>query len=383
MPTYHVDLATDRGPQRVPFTLDDDRPLQPQMIHILEELRQRGIVLRGGPEDEVVIVWSGREVDGGQTPERLKLSPAYPIELKMRRRGLAAARRPEPAATPFLPRSGYIGLVAGVTGAGIAWVVTATLFTELGDVLTSYGSLDTAVAAVLGGLVGAILLGLVASTRAESVPGGVALGGLLGAVGAGGGALLGLLGAGAMGLGESRQSFIVARLLVWGLAGGLAGALLALSAVGRDRLRPLDGLLFGLGAGLVGGLLLSLPGPSDLWQLLGFLVIGAAIGLAIVVPGFRRSIGVVELEHIGGRSVGLLRHRGWEVADNRMTPLGRAFQIEARQGRCRLVPTGHAASEVVQVAGKTVTGPVDIVNQDPIAIGPRVFRFRRFPEASL
>ena len=383
MPTYHVDLATERGLQRVPFTLDDDRPLQPQMVHILEELRQRGIVVCGGPEDEMVIVWSGREIDGGQTPERLRLTPLYPIELKMRHRGSPAARRSEPAATPFLPRSGYIGPVAGVTGAGIAWVVTATLFTDLGDVLSSYGSLDIAVAAVLGATIGAVLLGLVASTRAESVPGGIALGALLGAVGAGGGALLGLLGAGFMGLGDSRQSFIVARLAVWGLAGGLAGALLALPAVGRDRFRPLDGLLFGLGAGLVGGLLLSLPGPSDLWQLLGFLTTGAAVGAAVVIPGFRRSIGVVELEHVGGRSVGLLRHRGWEIGDNRITPLGRAFQIEARQGRCRLVPTGYAASEVVQVGGKAVTGPVDILNQDPIAIGPRVFRFRRFPEANV
>lgn len=383
MPTYHVDLATERGIQRVPFTVDDDRPLGPQMLHILEELRQRGLVMRGGPEDELAITWSGRELDGAQTPQRLQLSPLYPIELKMRRKSAPAARRAEPAATPFLPKSGYLGPVAGVTGAGLAWVLTATLFTDLGDVLSSFGALDIAVAAVLGAGIGLVLLGVMASARSESVPAGLALGALLGGAGGGLGALVGLLGAGAAGLGDSRQGFIVARLLVWGLAGGLTGLLLGLPAVGRDKLRPVDGLLYGLGAGLVGGLLLSLPGPSDLWQLLGFLILGLAVGAAVVVPGFKRAIAVIELEHVGGASVGLLRHRSWEVANNRMTPLGRAFQVEARQGRCRLVPTGQAMSEAVQVGGKPVTGPVDIINLDPIAIGPRVYRFRRFPEATV
>ena len=107
MPTYHIDLVTERGLQRVPFTLDDDRPLGGQMRHVLEELRQRGLVLRGGPEDELMVIWNSREVDAEQTPQALRLSPLYPIELKMRRPG------PKPRAEPpASPRSGPLSLAA-------------------------------------------------------------------------------------------------------------------------------------------------------------------------------------------------------------------------------------------------------------------------------
>ena len=75
MPTYHVDLTTDRGLQRMPFTLDDDRPVGGQIQHILEELRQRNLILRGGPEDVLVVRWNGREIDAARTPQALGLNP--------------------------------------------------------------------------------------------------------------------------------------------------------------------------------------------------------------------------------------------------------------------------------------------------------------------
>ncbi|MDX2058092.1 MAG: hypothetical protein SFV24_09850, partial [Gemmatimonadales bacterium] len=116
------------------------------------------------------------------------------------------------------------------------------LFTDLGDVLASHGALDIAVMALVGALIGAAVLGMAASVRAEGV-----------------GSLGGLLLAGAAGLGGSRQSFIVARLIVWGLSGGLIGLLLGLRWVGRDRLRAIEGLLHGLGAGVLGGLVSHAP----------------------------------------------------------------------------------------------------------------------------
>ncbi len=382
MPTYHVDLTTDRGLQRMPFTLDDDRPVGGQIQHILEELRQRNLILRGGPEDVLVVRWNGGEIDAARTPQALGLNPMYPIELQMRSRAVQAARR-EPPPEPFLPKSGYIGPVAGMTGGGLAWIVGSLLFTDLGEVLSSHGALDIAVMAMVGALIGASVLGMAASVRAEGVGIGVALGALLGVLGGVVGSLGGLLLAGAAGLGGSRQSFVVARLIVWGLSGGLIGLLLGLRWVGRDRLRAVEGLLYGLGAGVLGGLVMSLPGPTDLWQLLAFLILGAAIGAGLSIPGVRRAIGVIELDRVAGSSVGLIRHRGWEVALQGATPLGRSLEIRVDRGRCQLVPTGTASAEPLQLGGKPISGPTDIVNQDPIAIGNRVFRFRRFPDSTV
>ena len=248
MPTYNVDLVTERGLERVPFTLDDDRPLGPQVRHVLEELRQRGIVLRGGPEDELSVAWNGRSLDLAQTPEVLRIGPLYSLELRMLRRTGPKAARPEPPAKPFLPKGGYLGLVSGLSGAALAWLA-GSLFTDLGTVLVSYGALDLTVAAILGGFVGAAILGFAALRRNEAAVPAFAIGLLLGGLGAAAGAFLGLLAAGMGGLGGSRQGFVVARLLVWALTGGLGGLVLGLRWLGRDRGRLVDGLLFGLAAG--------------------------------------------------------------------------------------------------------------------------------------
>jgi hypothetical protein len=379
MPTYHVDLTTERGQQRVPFTLDDDRPLGPQVRHVLEELRQRGIVLRGGPEDRLAVVWNGREVDLEQTPERLRLSPHYPIELTMRRPAPRAALRAEPPARPFLAKGSYIGAVSGFTGATVAWFA-GTQFTDLGDVLVSYGALDLAVVSLLGAAVGLAVSGLASHRRNDNALVGSTLGLILGLVGAVAGALLGLFLAGLGGLAGSRQGFVVARLVVWGLAGGGIGLVLALLWLGRDRRRPLDGLLFGLASGVVGGLLMSLPGPTEFWQLLAFGAIGATVGWGLCRPS--RGIGLVELETTAGRSPGLFGHREWEVFDDRANGFGRRFEIRVAHGRLMLVPTGRGGGSAT-LADRPVAGPTEMVNDDVIAIGEQRFRFRRFPEAAV
>jgi hypothetical protein len=384
MPTYHVDLITDRGLQRVPFTLDDDRPLGSQIYHVLEELRQRGVVLRGGPEDELGAIWNGRDLDTARTPQALRLSPLYPIELKMRRRSSQAKeQRVEPPAQPFLPKGSYLGTIAGLSGAAIAWVVT-TLFTDLGDVLSSYGALDITVAAVLGAGIGGATLCSAAARRSESAVMGLVAGAFLGAVGAGLGAFLGLLLAGTVGLGDSRQSFTVARLLAWGLMGALLGVSLGLWWWTRDRRRIVDGLIYGLIAGLVGGLVFSLPlGPSDLWQVIGFVVVGGGLGAALTIPGLHRGVGILELETLAERSVGLFRHREWEIPESGATPLGRRFEVRVTSGRCQVVPLSSAGTEPAQLAGRLLTGPVELLNLDLFTIADRRYRFRRFPEAGV
>ncbi|MEZ4455815.1 MAG: FHA domain-containing protein [Gemmatimonadales bacterium] len=380
MPTFHVDLVTDRGLQRVPFTFDDDRPLGSQLGHILEELRQRGVVLRGGPEDELSVLWNGREIDQSRTLSALGLTPHYPIELRMRRRAAAAAARSEPPATPFLPKAGYQGAVAGVTGAVLAWAIAALALADLPGFLAGYGALDVFVAGLLGALIGALVLGVRALRRAESPGIGLLVGALLGAFGGLVGAVLGGLVAGAIGFTGSRQSFVLARLIFWVLAASFIGAALGLVDVKRDARRVLDGLLFGLGAGLFGGLLMSLPGRTDLWQLLGFLVVGLGIGAGLSLPALQRALGVLELESEGRSGVGLLRHRGWEIGHRGVNRIGGLFEVVVQGGRCRLQPLGTSGA---QLGGRPVTGATELLNQDVLTVGERRYRYRRFPERRL
>lgn len=379
MPTYNVDLVTERGLERVPFTLDDDRPLGPQLRHVLEELRQRGLVLKGGPEDELSVAWNGRPLDLQQTPQTLRIGPLYSIELRMQRRAGPRAARPEPPARPFLPKGAYLGLVGGLSGAALAWLATS-FFTDLGTVLVSYGALDLVVATFLGGFVGAAVLGLAALRRNEPALAALAVGLLLGGLGTATGALLGLVAAGFGGLGNSRQGFIVARLLVWGLGAGVGGLALGAWWIRRDRGRLVDGLLFGLGAGALGGLVMSLPGPTDLWQLIGFALVGLGLGYGLSRPA--RALGLVELETVNGASVGLLRHREWEVLDDLPNAFGRRLEVRARQGRLTVAPTGPGGERAV-LAAQPITGPVELLNDDVVTLGEHRFRFRRFPEASL
>lgn len=385
MPTFHVDLVTDRGTQRIPFTFDGDRPLGAQVGHVLEELRQQGIVLRGGPEDELAIVWNGRTMNPGQTPDAQGLTPFYPIELRMRRRAApreAAPRRTEPVAVPFLPKHGYLSPVAGVTGGAVAWLLAATLLVDLPGLLPSYGALDLAVAVLLGGMIGGLVLAADATRRAGSAGLGLLTGLCLGALGAAIGGVLGGLASGAVGFNVSRQGFLLSRMAFWTLTSGVAGLFIGLAAVRRDRRRPLDGLLYGLAVGLFGGLLVSLPGRTDLWQLLGFLVVGLGIGAGYAWPALRRAAGVLELERAGDRSVGLLRHRGWELPAAGVSSIGGLFEVRTQGGRAQLVPTGAGAGSA-RLAGQPLAGAAELLNQDELVVGDRVFRFRRFPENRL
>jgi hypothetical protein len=81
MPAYAVEFTTESGPQRTQFTLDDDRPLGPQVRQVLEELRGTGVMISGTAEDELTVVWGGRELDTAQTPQQLGISPQRTLEL--------------------------------------------------------------------------------------------------------------------------------------------------------------------------------------------------------------------------------------------------------------------------------------------------------------
>lgn len=378
MPTYNVDLTSERGDyQRIPFTLDDDRPLGAQLRHVLEELRARGTVLRGGPEDELGVSWNGAPLDLTKTLQALRVTAHHPIVLAMQRRAAPRASRAEPAPIPFLARGTYFGAIAGFTGAVFAWILATYALADLPPFLGSYGALDLAVGALLGGLAGAFILGVEEMGSGRSLPVGLLTGLLVGAAGGAIGCLIGGLLGGPLGMSTSTLGFRLTRLAAWAFLGACTGLALGLVRAGQDRRRVWDGLGLGAAAGLVGGLMMLLPGPTDLWQMLAFALTGTAIGYGVVGLGLKRAVGVVELEQLGERPVGLFTQRWWPVRDNSITTIAQRFTIETRGGRCQVVPAGAA----LNVAGETALAAVPLLNLDSVKTADAQFRFRRQPVA--
>jgi hypothetical protein len=374
MPAYAVEFTTERGLQRTQFTLDDDRPLGPQVRQILEELRGTGVVISGAAEDELTVVWGGRDLDTAQTPQALGLSPQRTIELHMKRRARAAK---VPALAPFVPKGAYAAAVSGMTGALLAWLVASTI-TDLSDALPTYARLDLAVSGMLGAFAGAFIGGGDALRRRASVPVGVLFGLVLGLVGgvAGGAAGAGLGGVLAPRL--NATSFPLARIVAWAVLGAAIGLTLGLRWWQDDERRTVDGAGYGALAGVVAGILYSLPGPSEFWQAIAFAILGAGVGAGVSAPSLRRSVAILELERDGSARVGLTRLREWGLSSGSSIALERdgspAASVVCEATRCRVVPVAGGG---VRVAGKQVAAPIELVNEDRIAIGEEQYRFRR------
>ena len=375
MPAYAVEFTTERGLQRTQFTLDDDRPLGPQIRQILEELRGTGVVISGAAEDELTVVWGGRDLDTSQAPQQLGIPPQRTIELHMKRRVRAAK---VPALAPFMPKGAYAAGVSGMTGALLAWLIASTI-TDLSDALPTYPRLDLAVGGMLGMFAGAFIGGSDALRRRRSVAAGAALGlglGLLGGI-AGGAAGAGIGGVLAPRL--TPPAYPLVRIIAWAVLGAAIGLTLGMRWWQDDERRTADGAGYGALAGAVAGLLYSLPGPSEFWQALAFAIVGAGVGAGVCAPFLRRSVAVLELERDGSARVGLTRLREWALASGVTIALERdgspAASVVCESSRCRVVPVAGGGG--VRVAGKVVQAPTELVNEDRIAIGDDQYRFRR------
>ena len=164
MPVYVFEFVTsDARPQQRRFTLDDDRPMRPQVEHVLAELERAGLVLQGGPADELAVRWAGQEVDASRPPAALGVTPDRPIELRMQRRRAPvsiAAPPPPPEAPPtrFVPRGVYASAALGAAGAWAAWTLAGA--PADGDPTSPLGTapgLDALLALLFGVLVGAVV----------------------------------------------------------------------------------------------------------------------------------------------------------------------------------------------------------------------------------
>lgn len=377
MPTYPIEFTTDRGPQSLQFTLDDDRPLRSQVNRIIEEVRLSGVELRGRHDERLTIFWNGVELDAERTPRELKLRPDRAIELRM-----VAQRRKvqvtEPSVEPFMPKGGYAGALTGAGGALIAWLV-ATLADDLGGLVTSLTSLDVGVAALLGGAIGmAVLFGDARRTG---------LGGLRWAIaGAGLGVLGGALG-GALGVVVAQllsrlewHGFLIGRVLAWVAFGAIVGLALGARWVRDDSRRVIDGLGFGALAGAVAGASILLPGPADFWQVLAMMLVGAGVGYGACGPALQRAEAILELESVNGKPVRLSGVLEWAVESGREIPLTDDVIVAYDDGTCQVLTPASSeggSGSVVTVAGHRADDGTVIRNGDRLEVDGWRLRFRR------
>jgi hypothetical protein len=360
MPSYVFELTTEKGAERYPFTLDDDRPLGPQVTQVLEELRQRGVVLRGGRDDELAVRWHGRELDLALRPAEQGISPLRPVELRMRERVVADVV----PADRSLPKGVLAAAAWGYAGAFVAWAISGR-WTDTGGVLATYARLDQATMLLLGGLVGGAVLAGSALRRRGSVLLAALAGFGLGAAGAVIAASAALLLPGMVSL----RGFIVARVLGWAVAGGLTAVLLSLYGGVPDGRRSSESLVLGLLSGAVAGVIFALPGPSDLWQALACIVFGVGVALAAEGPGLWHAAAIVEA--VGtGRGGGILSLREWPVPPRGIVSIG-AARLAWQSGRLAL----HPAPSGAMVDGRRVSEAM-YLSPGPLALDGGSYRVR-------
>ncbi len=332
MPSYLFEVTTATDIERYPFTVDHDRPLGPQVTQVLEELQQRGVMLRGGHSDVLGVYWMGRELDVSKRPGELAISPARPIELRMREASVAAV-----AAHNGLPRGVLASAMFGYVGGVVAWLVAA-LASLPSHFTTDYNRLDQITMALLGAIAGAcVLAGLALRGRGVvllAIVSGMALGGL--------GSLIGASASLLIPGSSSVRGFVVARVAGWALSAAIGSALLACYSRHLDPRRLAESLFVGLLGGGACGVIFALPGPSDLWQGLAFAAFGVTTGMAVAGPALWRAAAIVELVPSRGLVPEILTLREWPVYDGSTVEFG-AAKIGCQDQRVALYPAPEGA----------------------------------------
>lgn len=385
MPAYVLDFLSGDGPQRRRYTLDDEYPLRGQLEHVLADLERGGVVLQGGPTDELAVYWAGRELDATEPPRALGISPDRPLELRMQRRRppvTLPAPAPEPAPEAFTPHSVYAGATLGLTAGALAWAAAAAL-TDRGPLLDRAARLDGAAALLWGGVVGAALLAGHARRIGRAAWRGLFTGGLAGLLAAAIWSVVRQVAAGP----ERVADAVLSPLWRVGLWAALA-AVTAVVLTGAARLRVVRAtaapdpsapgaallraagwaLLAGAGAGALG----MLPGEAALWQALAAALAGAGVGGATAWATVRTAPAVFELEADGERPVGVATLREWALPATATVYLrrgaaaaGGAAAIVGEQGRYRLY--ADAGSRAAR----------ELRHDDRLTLGGARYRFRR------
>lgn len=316
MPSYQVTFVTPDGPQATRFTFDDDAPLDVQVPQIVEELRLRGLVIEGAPDDELTVLWNGAEVDLRRSPRDVGMLVARPIELRMRPRPVQSHTI---VAAQYLTKAGYAGVMLGTSAALIVWLLSL-LLTDISRLPLSYAALDVLIALAFGAAVGGAIQAYDAYRRFRPALSAGLLGAVTGAVG-------GVLGIGAalslrelVGSGPTYGALFSLRIVAWVLV--VTGTGLALTLLEtRSTTRLGVTALITAGSGLFGAIVYNFPGPTALWQGVALLVGGAAVGFAVVSWPLRTGRAFLEIEAIDRKLVGVLTARTTVLTDQIQTPI--------------------------------------------------------------
>lgn len=366
MPSYVFDYITSEGPRRESFTVDDDRPMGAQVRRVLAELRQRGIILLGGRDDELSIEWNGIRIDEALTPITIGLSAIRPVELRMRPRNAprVAVRAEVRAGTPrvrFVPLGVISAALAGALGGACAWTLLSGLPT---------GAMLTEDRDALAGVMFIASVGLFTVLLQHGLTRRLALA----AVGLGAGAVLTTALAMGASVAVSGAHFIVQRLVLMMVLGALGGLTFAVTA---SQIGSLPALLETAGLGLIGGGSVALFGsiPSlGVSSALAWPLFGAALAASAVWPRLRRAYALCELLPARRSVLGTLTMQSYPLARTGALRLGRDVSVH-REG-AEIIWT---APGVVVIEGKVVRGTAVAVNGDHVQTGSRVYRYRELP----
>jgi hypothetical protein len=254
-----------------------------------------------------------------------------------------------------LPHGAQASAVVGVIAAACGWLVVG-----IGPMLTvSYTRLDQLVAVVLGGIVGASVMGMRAVRQRRGVLFSVAAGGLLGAAGM-------LLGASALVFVHTVATpglFLAERAAAWALSCGGAALFLGLLAAPHQRWTA-ERMLIACGGGAIAGVIFTLPGATEVWQAVAFLWFGGVIGIAVAGPELWHAVATVELLPPKGRAASLLAIREWPLHEGSVVTLGEA-RLACVGGRIALYPP---AGGVVSL-GRSVRNPTFLEASGTVAVG--------------
>ena len=294
MPSFVIEFDSNHGPERRLFTLDDDRSLDVQLFQVLEELRQSGRIVSGAPGDELAVSWNGRELPMREPLAALGLDASRPLVLHMRARVEPVVPELTAVAPRYTLRHVFLPPVEGALGALAAW----SLAGMLADWMTGPGTLAVAARpwTVRPDVGVAMLLALTVSIALATgslvrgvyrAP--VAIACVVASVTAG---VVFMPATVLVEASPTIREFLLARMVGWlALCLGLA---LVHAAPLRDlgAQRYVEALVFALFGGVLCALVASLPGSSELWQLMAFITAGALVGAGALSFPIWRSLAV-------------------------------------------------------------------------------------------
>ena len=368
MPTYTLDYITALGPQRSSFTLDDDRPVGPQVRRVLAEMQEHGTTLLGGRDDVLKIEWNGVSLDETLAPAAQGVTQHRPLELRMRPRHEAPVEFRVPPRTarpprPFVPLGVISGALLGALGGSLAWMLLALLPVAA----DSAQDRDALAVAALLGIVGTLTVVGRYGRQRRLVVGllVVVIGTILTA------AVSTMVGAMSL---ELNQPFVMQRIALFGSVGVMGSITLALAA---PKIGPPGAIgevaSFGLLAGVLAALLSSVE-SLGVTNALVWPAFGAAMGTVVVWPIMRRAFGLCEQMPVARTVWAPFKMRSFPLMEDGDVRMPDGLIVSERFGEVTWV-----SPFPISVAGGIPGERGTTVNGDHVRVGSVTYQFRELP----